>query len=433
MKNVQRGKMSFAIQAKALSVQTDASLGFILYSPDGSADSANISNLTLSPDWQSPSVYWSPSGATLNPVDVDGILPDTWLVTATSSGGGFQSVDFVDVATFDLTLPDNSGAVVCIDSAFVAPAGQWLLSPDGQPSWQGGFGDANVGGSRSDAFCITVFTGEFEPNYTTCVDSVSTSYCKPVSFQVTAVGPDFFLNRKVLYHAVHDGSGSVTVDTLGNVTYTPTLLDTNQVITVTTFAAFPSTCSEGTPCKTKIAVTYDSPQATCSPDLLGLAGATFVLFPPFVTDADSCETDLWSLSWISPTPIGTVTIDSLSGVVTFATDILDVNAGSYEIAVEVSDGLTTDICSSIVSFMGTIDPCCDTPGDADDSGQMNIADVTFLIARIFSGGQGPTCCGKADANADNSVNIADVTFLIARIFSGGPEPACGPGDFPCAG
>ncbi len=425
MKNVQRGKMKFAIKAMSSALQTDASLGFVLYSPDGSADSAKISNLTLSPDWASPSVYWAPAGATLDPVDIDGILPDTWLITATSTGGGFQANAFVDVATFTLILPDNPGAVVCIDSAFVSPAGQWLMNPDGPPIWQAGTGDANVGGSHPDAFCISVFTGDIEPNYTTCVDSVTTSYCTPVSFQVTAVDPDIFLNRTVSYHAVHDGSGSVSVDALGNVTYTPVLQDTNQVITVTTFAAFPSTCSEGTPCVTKVQVTHSPPQANCDFGTIGaFAGDTVTLPPPFVSDPDSCEAMRWSLVSVTPTPATLVTIDSLTGRVTFETTPADIML-SYSIVIEVSDGFATSQCTLSLGFIGVLSSCCDVAGDADDSGQMNIGDVTFLIARIFSGGPAPTCCGKADVDRNYSVNIGDVTYLIATIFSGGPLPLCG--------
>ena len=68
--------------------------------------------------------------------------------------------------------------------------------------------------------------------------------------------------------------------------------------------------------------------------------------------------------------------------------------------------------------------CCVVPGDANDGGKANIADVTFLIARIFANGQGPPCADEGDADGDNKVNIADVTFLIARIFAGGPAPVC---------
>lgn len=69
--------------------------------------------------------------------------------------------------------------------------------------------------------------------------------------------------------------------------------------------------------------------------------------------------------------------------------------------------------------------CCAVAGDADNSGTINIADITFLIERIFGGGPAPVCNDEADANGDNRVNIADVTYLIARIFAGGAAPVCG--------
>ena len=63
-------------------------------------------------------------------------------------------------------------------------------------------------------------------------------------------------------------------------------------------------------------------------------------------------------------------------------------------------------------------------GDADGSGGVNIADVTYLIARIFAGGPAPVPLEAGDANGSGGVNIADVTYLIARIFAGGPAPVC---------
>ena len=74
---------------------------------------------------------------------------------------------------------------------------------------------------------------------------------------------------------------------------------------------------------------------------------------------------------------------------------------------------------------------CNVPGDANNSGSVNIADVTFLIARIFAGGAAPPSCEEGDANGSGSVNIADVTFLIARIFAGGAPPICGPAGMAC--
>ncbi len=77
------------------------------------------------------------------------------------------------------------------------------------------------------------------------------------------------------------------------------------------------------------------------------------------------------------------------------------------------------------AYVYTCAPCCSFAGDANNDSSTNIADVTFLIGRIFSAGPAPFCADAADANGDNMVNIADATTLIARIFSSGPEPICG--------
>ena len=71
---------------------------------------------------------------------------------------------------------------------------------------------------------------------------------------------------------------------------------------------------------------------------------------------------------------------------------------------------------------------CTSCGDANSDGSIDISDVVFLIAHIFSGGTPPGVCnyakGKGDANGDGSVDISDVVYLIARVFSHGPAPHC---------
>lgn len=69
--------------------------------------------------------------------------------------------------------------------------------------------------------------------------------------------------------------------------------------------------------------------------------------------------------------------------------------------------------------------CCDLAGDADNSGKVNIGDVTYLIAYAFGGGPAPTCMAEGDADGDSKVNIGDVTRIIARVFSGETAPVCG--------
>jgi hypothetical protein len=63
-------------------------------------------------------------------------------------------------------------------------------------------------------------------------------------------------------------------------------------------------------------------------------------------------------------------------------------------------------------------------GDADGSGAITIADVTFIIAYIFAGGAAPIPLEAGDADCSGAITIADATYLIAHIFSGGPAPGC---------
>jgi hypothetical protein len=62
-------------------------------------------------------------------------------------------------------------------------------------------------------------------------------------------------------------------------------------------------------------------------------------------------------------------------------------------------------------------------GDADGSHDINVADATYIVAFIFSGGPTPVPVRDAgDANCNGTIDISDVVFLIAYIFAGGPAP-----------
>ncbi len=69
--------------------------------------------------------------------------------------------------------------------------------------------------------------------------------------------------------------------------------------------------------------------------------------------------------------------------------------------------------------------CCLVAGDANHDGKKNIGDITFMIARIFTGSSPPVCNDEFDANGDNSIDISDITFMIAHIFQGLRGPVCG--------
>lgn len=63
-------------------------------------------------------------------------------------------------------------------------------------------------------------------------------------------------------------------------------------------------------------------------------------------------------------------------------------------------------------------------GDANTDGQINSADVVYLINYLFIGGSPPTPLVAGDANCDGKINVVDVVYLINYLFIGGPPPSC---------
>ncbi len=62
-------------------------------------------------------------------------------------------------------------------------------------------------------------------------------------------------------------------------------------------------------------------------------------------------------------------------------------------------------------------------GDPNGSGDINIADATYIIQYIFNYGPAPVpTVAAGDANCDGTVDIADVVFLILYIFGSGVAP-----------
>lgn len=67
------------------------------------------------------------------------------------------------------------------------------------------------------------------------------------------------------------------------------------------------------------------------------------------------------------------------------------------------------------------------PGDADNSGAIDISDAVYLISYIFTGGVAPIPeMYTGDADCSGAVDISDAVFLITFIFGGGDAPPCKP-------
>ena len=67
--------------------------------------------------------------------------------------------------------------------------------------------------------------------------------------------------------------------------------------------------------------------------------------------------------------------------------------------------------------------CCILRGDADRSGAINVADLTYLVDFLFKGGPAPPCLDEGDVDGSGGlINVADLTYLVDYLFNGGPAP-----------
>jgi hypothetical protein len=97
--------------------------------------------------------------------------------------------------------------------------------------------------------------------------------------------------------------------------------------------------------------------------------------------------------------------------------------GSSETAVDAGVVYVADWYSLLI-----LHTAVQTCGNSDASGEVDVDDVVYLIAYIFSGGPEPIPYESGDADCSDGVDIDDVVYLIAYIFSGGNAPCDTDGD-----
>ena len=61
-------------------------------------------------------------------------------------------------------------------------------------------------------------------------------------------------------------------------------------------------------------------------------------------------------------------------------------------------------------------------GDSNNDGQVDIADISFLISYVFRQGPAPASLEAADVNSDSYVDVSDALYLVNFIFRHGPPP-----------
>lgn len=94
--------------------------------------------------------------------------------------------------------------------------------------------------------------------------------------------------------------------------------------------------------------------------------------------------------------------------------------GSFDVKVRCKDSFeeTTDWSPAKSVYIR----CCLAAGDADNSGDVNVADLTFLVDYLFNSGPPPECPEQADGDGSSETNVADVTYIVEYLFADGPAP-----------
>jgi hypothetical protein len=153
----------------------------------------------------------------------------------------------------------------------------------------------------------------------------------------------------------------------------------------------------------------NEPPVILSPDSIDCPLSEEFAYYPFIDDVDNFNHDIeyeYHPVWL------TVQNDSLLGT---APDYETID--SFEVC--VSDPYT-EVCQVVHIYVYDSYLC----GDPDNSGAINILDVTFLISYLYKDGPAPEFPNSADVNNSGDVNLLDITYIIAFLYQGGPEPDC---------
>ena len=93
--------------------------------------------------------------------------------------------------------------------------------------------------------------------------------------------------------------------------------------------------------------------------------------------------------------------------------------GNYTVTLTVEDNVGA---GDTVQAQVSIIPIC---GDIDDSGgDIDIADLTYLVDHMFNGGPEPPVASAADIDGSPGLEIGDLVHLVDYMFNSGAAPSC---------
>jgi len=150
----------------------------------------------------------------------------------------------------------------------------------------------------------------------------------------------------------------------------------------------------------------------------GLIGLPVVVNAAYLKDGLAVQFKHPDDTWLSVSPAGGIVNPGTKDTVFVWFDATDCPDATYAGQLTVVSNAPTNpmINIPITMTVGAM------RGDADNSGAVDISDVVYVIAYIFSGGESPDPIEAGDANCDGSCDISDAVHLIAYIFSGGAPP-----------
>lgn len=134
----------------------------------------------------------------------------------------------------------------------------------------------------------------------------------------------------------------------------------------------------------------------------------------FDPDVSECSDDAIVLS-VQNKPLSATLTDSGNGSGAFSWNTKGNPKGTSSFLFITTDNSgNSDTAAMKVTLLPT--------GDANGDGNVNLADIIYLVNYIFKGGPPSTPLEAMDANCDGKVNLTDIIYLVNYIFKGGAAP-----------
>jgi hypothetical protein len=311
--------------------------GFVLKSPDGAVWSTAVAEPTGA---VSAEIY--DGGIFINTFSWDGSGADTvgfggFRINKPGIPTGFDEVVLTIETFFD---ESQSGKHFTLDSAFYPPAGAWLWSAVEavKPSWDGPH-DYVI-----SELCCREFVWE------NCPVELTLDHCQVATFDFDAhsISPDDE-THPVTYSLI-DGPG--TIDSITGVwTYAPSLYDVTQSMELV--VGIYDEHLPGPTCFVDLIFTNTAPAFVegCGENIKVGTGNTAYL--PMTAESGDCDPVMFALISVTPTPVGELSINPATGLITFIPDEADAGDSSqfFDITVLVTDGLDSAQCQTGITVV----------------------------------------------------------------------------------